>query len=249
MKSIRVAIIVSLLLISIPTYSAAGLMDWLKQTTGQLRSTKLSETKVADGLREALRVGINNAVAMTGKVDGFFGNDAIKILLPEKVQLLGNGLRMIGMGNKVDEFVLSMNRAAEHAAPHAREIFIDAIMDMSFDDAMAIYNGSETAATDYFRDKTHDRLVDVFLPHARKSLDQFDVTKQYRALTSQFQKLPMSSRLPSLDVEQYVVGKTVDGLFYVLAEEETRIRTQPSARVTKLLQEVFNKSNSTASDE
>lgn len=221
------------------TLCAQSPVDWLLKKTEGLKSTKLSETKIADGLKEALRVGIDNAVKLTGKQNGFFGNTAIKILMPEKVKILEKGLRTIGMGPKIDEFILSMNRAAENAAPYARDIFIDAIMDMSFDDVMAIYKGNDTAATEYFKKKTQNKLIETFLPHAQQSLNQYAVTKRYRELVNKYKALPLANKLPVFDVENYVVTKTVDGLFCVLSQEEKKIRTQPSARVTKLLQEVF----------
>ncbi|RJP56095.1 MAG: DUF4197 domain-containing protein [Candidatus Auribacter fodinae] len=239
-KSKPWAILIVLLVVCFPlTLCAMSPFERLLKPLEGLKSAKLSETRIADGLREALRVGIDNAVNATGKVDGFFGNEAIKIAMPEKVQMIEKGLRVIGLGPKIDDFILSMNRAAEGAVPYARDIFIDAIMDMSFDDAMAVYKGGDTAATDFFKAKTHDKLVAAFLPQARKALDNYDVTKKYRELTGLYQKLPFADKLPAFDVEEYVVSKTIDGLFSVLAEEEKKIRTQPSARVTDVLKEVF----------
>lgn len=234
-----VYLFISIVTITLITSCAQQPLDWLTENMDILKSTKLSETKIADGLREALRVGIDNAIKTTGKLNGFFGNDSIKIAMPEKLQTIEKGLRMIGMEQKVDQFILSMNRAAENAVPYGRDIFIDAIMDMSFDDVMKIYNGGDTAATEFFKEKTHDKLVNAFLPKAQEALDQYSVTKGYRDLVGKYQVLPFADKLPVFDVEKYVVTKTVDGLFVVLAEEEKKIRTDPSARVTKLLKEVF----------
>ena len=117
-------------------------------------SNGLSDSKVASGLKEALRVGADNAVKFTGRRDGYFGNEAIKILMPNSLRPVEKGLRAVGYGPKVDGFILSMNRAAEAAAPAARKIFVDAILAMSFDDARKILSGGDTAATDYFKNKT-----------------------------------------------------------------------------------------------
>lgn len=200
----------------------------------------LSEFKIASGLKEALKVGTENTVNLTGRMDGFFKNEAIKILMPEKLQTLEKGLRAVGYGPKVDEFVLSMNRAAEQAAPFARDIFWDAITAMTFDDARKILSGGDTAATNYFKGKTTDRLTTAFKPVVDRAMDDYGVTRQYKELVGQFQAIPFM-KTESLDIDHYVVTKSLDGLFYVLGQEEKKIRTNPAARVTDLLKEVFGK--------
>jgi hypothetical protein len=195
---------------------------------------------VAAGLKEALQIGSENAVALTGRRDGYFQNPAIKILMPERLRNLEQGLRTVGYGRQVDEFVLSMNRAAERAAPAAKQIFWGAIRDMSFDDARKILAGGDTAATDYFKVKTSDRLTTTFRPVVEQATDEVGVTRQYKQLLGQAQAIPFL-RLESLDIDRYVVGKALDGLFFVLGEEERKIRTNPAARATELLQEVFRK--------
>ncbi|MDH5669066.1 MAG: DUF4197 domain-containing protein, partial [Nitrospira sp.] len=119
----------------------------------------LDERTIAAGLKEALRVGTGNAVSLTGSPNGYFNNQAIKLLLPKQLQSYEQGLRTLGYGRQVDEFVLTLNRAAERAAPQAKQIFLAAIAEMTFADATQILNGGHTAATDYFRVKTHDRLA------------------------------------------------------------------------------------------
>ncbi len=200
----------------------------------------LSEAKVASGLKEALQIGTQNAVNLTGKTDGYFANQAIKILMPEKLRTLETGLRAVGYGSKVDEFILSMNRAAERAAPSAKQIFWDAIGAMTFDDARKILAGNETAATEYFRGKTSDTLTTAFRPIVERATNEVGVTRQYKELIGRYQAIPFA-KTESLDVDQYVVGKALEGLFHVLGEEEKKIRTNPTARVTELLKEVFGK--------
>ena len=200
----------------------------------------LSEAKIGSGLKEALKIGTGNAVNLTGRLDGYFMNEAIKILMPEKLKTMEKGLRAIGYGPKVDEFVLSMNRAAEQAAPGAKKIFWDAIGEMTFDDARKILAGSNTAATEYFKAKTTDKLTVAFKPIVNQATNEVGVTRQYKDLVGKFQTIPFM-KSESFDLDQYVVTKGLDGLFYMVGEEEKKIRTNPAARVTDLLKEVFGK--------
>jgi len=180
-------------------------------------------------------------VKLTGNTDGYFGNQAIKILMPSNLRPLERGLRTIGFGPKVDEFILSMNRSAEAAAPAAKKIFGDAILAMTFDDARKILSGGDTAATEYFKSKTSAQLTAAFQPFVEKTMSQNGVTQQYKALTDQYQSIPFA-KSQSLDINKYVVGEALDGLFYELADQERQIRKDPAARTTSLLKEVFGKS-------
>jgi Protein of unknown function (DUF4197) len=203
--------------------------------------SNLTNGDIVDGLKEALEVGTTNTVDLTGKVDGYFSNAAIKILLPKQLQQVEQGLRLLGQGQKVDEFVLSMNRAAEKAAPAAKDIFWNAIKSMTFDDARKILSGGDTAATEYFRAKTSETLTAAFRPVVTESMKDVGVIQQYKQLQSAYQSVPLSSALPSVDIESYVVSKALDGLFLVLGQQEKEIRTNPSAQVTGLLKKVFGK--------
>jgi Protein of unknown function (DUF4197) len=201
----------------------------------------LSDAKIGSGLKEALRVGTETTVNLTGKTDGYFANQAIKILMPSQLQTVDKGLRMVGYGPQLDEFVLSMNRAAEGAAPGAKKIFGDAISEMSFEDVRKIWSGGDNAATQYFRDKTSDRLTAAFKPVVDQSLNQVGVTRQYKELLGRAQSIPFM-KTESLDIDRYVLGKSLDGLFVVLGEQEKQIRTNPAARTTDLLTDVFSSS-------
>ncbi len=225
-------------LLTAAAFSSAQTVDPLKLTKSNSNS-KSSNTDIVAGLKEALKVGSDNAVSLTGVTDGYFGNAAIKILMPQQLQSVEKGLRALGQGAKVDEFVLSMNRAAEKAAPAAKAIFWDAITGMTFEDARKILGGGDTAATDYFRAKTGDALTAAFRPVVTDSMKDVGVTQQYKQLQSAYQSVPFASSLPSFDIEQYVVAKALDGLFLVLGEQERKIRTDPAARATDLLKKVF----------
>ena len=198
----------------------------------------LGNDKIAAGLKEALQVGATNAVALTGKPDGFFKNEAIKILLPDKVRGLEKGLRAVGMGQKVDEFELSMNRAAEKAAPAAKDILVGAIQQMTLEDGRKILTGGDTAATEYFKSKTVATLTTAFRPIVEKAMEETGVSKQYKQLAGGATSLPFMKK-DSFSIEEYVVSKSLDGLFHMLGEEERKIRKDPAARSTSLLKEVF----------
>jgi hypothetical protein len=213
-------------------------LDQIEKRLGLGDTSNLSDSKVASGLKEALQVGAENSVKITGKTDGYFKNEAIKILMPSNLRSLERGLRAVGFGPKIDSFVLSMNRSAEAAAPAAKKIFTDAILEMSFEDARKILSGNDTAATDYFKGKTTDRLTTAFRPVVEKTMGENGVTKQYEGLTEQYKSIPFA-KSQSFDINKYVVGKALDGLFYELADQERQIRKNPAARTTSLLKEVF----------
>jgi uncharacterized protein DUF4197 len=217
------------------------LLKQLPQIPGTGQTTpagSLGDVKIGQALKEALQVGTENAVKLTGKTDGYFANQAIKILLPERLKSLESGLRLVGYGPQVDELVLGMNRAAEHAAPAARQIFLDAIGEMTIDDARKILDGPRTAATDYFKGKTTGTLTTAFTPIVQKSMGQVGVTQKYEELLGRAKSIPFLNT-EQYDLDHYVVGKALDGLFHVVGEEEAKIRTHPAARVTDLLREVF----------
>ncbi len=204
------------------------------------QSSGLGDAKIGAALKEALQIGTENAVKLTGTTDGYFGNQAIKILMPERLKKLESGLRMVGYGSEVDAFVLSMNRAAERAAPAAKQIFWDAIGTMTIDDAKKILGGGDTAATEFFKGKTTGELTSAFTPVVDKAMNEVGVTRRYNELLGQAKAIPFF-RTEDYDLDRYVVGKALDGLFHMVGEQEKKIRTNPTARVTDLLKEVFGK--------
>ena len=231
------AIVLAILLFTTP---ASAQLDQILKGLGLGQSSGLSDAKISSGLKEALKIGTENAVHFTGRLDGYFKNQAIKILMPEKLQTMEKTLRAVGLGPQVDEFVLSMNRAAERAAPAAKQIFWDAIGEMTFQDAKKILSGNGTAATDYFKAKTTDKLTTAFRPIVGEATNEAGVTRQYKELVGGFQSI-LFVKTETVDIDQYVTAKALDGLFYVVAQEEKKIRTDPAAQVTDLLKEVFGK--------
>jgi len=233
----RIVLALSLLTnLSLAQVSASQIGDIAKRLG--LGTNSLSDSKINAGLKQALQIGAENSVQLVGRKDGYFANAAIKILMPKNLQPLEKGLRMVGYGPKVDDFVLSMNRSAEAAAPAARKIFVDAITSMSFDDARHILTGGDTAATEYFKQKTTPQLSAAFRPVVDKTMADNGVTKQYNSLVGQYKALPFA-RKQDLDITNYVVGKALNGLFFELGEEERKIRKDPAKQTTDLLKEVF----------
>lgn len=199
-----------------------------------------SDERTALGLKEALRVSTGNAIGKVGRLDGYFKNKAIKILMPRQLSSVEKLLRTFGQGDKVDQLVKSMNRAAERAAPQAGEFFTDAIRSLTFNDVRKILGGGDTAATDYFKSKTGPKIADAFAPIVTEEMDKVDVARQFKALTDKARNLPFGESV-SLDIDQYVVTKAVDGLFHVMGQEERSIRRDPVARVTDILKDVFGR--------
>jgi len=216
----------------------AGLMDDLIQGAGVGQKSGPGNDQIIAGLKEALSIGTGNAVAATSKTNGYFGNQAIKILMPEKIQKVADVLGKVGYQKEVDDFVLSMNRAAEKAAPQAKAIFIDAIHRMTVEDARKILDGGDTAATEYFKAKTSGKLYEAFQPIVSSSMNEVGTTRSYKEMMGKYKALPFASA-ESLDLDRYVTNKGLDGLFYLVGQEEIKIRTDPAARVTDLLKTVF----------
>lgn len=219
--------------------SPAGLLDDVMKGLNS-PSAASDDSTIASGLKEALSIGTGNAVKSVSQADGYFGNEMIKILMPKKIQNVAEVLKKVGYQQQVDDFILSMNRAAEKAAPMAASFFIDAIKEMTFDDAKKILSGGDTSATDFFKEKTHDKLFTAFKPVISSSVNEVGATRSYKDMMSQYESVPFLPK-ESLDLDNYVTNKALDGLFYMVGQEEKKIRTNPAARVTDLLKSVFGK--------
>jgi hypothetical protein len=222
------------------TPARAGVMDTFKKYQGVVRGGQpLSETQIVEGLKEALEIGTERAVANVSQTNGYYGNPKIKIPLPKTLKSAEGLLRAAGYGKKVDGFELSMNRAAERAAPEAKAIFWDALRQLRFDDAKRILNGRENEATRYFEEKTRQPLFEIFEPIIQKTMGEVGVARSYQQIEDKLRNLPLAGGAMDLDLDRYVTDRTLDGLFLTLAEEEKRIRQDPAARVTDTLKKVF----------
>lgn len=227
MKTYFIAIALTLGLVSCDTLSQISV------------PTTITQTEAAQGIREALDQGVGRGIGLLNKEDGFFGSQAYKLFLPQEAQKIENTLRQIGMGSLVDKAILQINRSAEDAVGYARPIFLDAIKGMTIADAINIIKGPKDAATQYFRNKTTEKLIAAFTPVIKSSLDKFSATKYYGDMIKTYNGFPTTINKLNPDLPSYVVGKAVDALFDQIALEEANIRENPVARTTDILKKVF----------
>jgi len=200
---------------------------------------RLDESTVAAGIREALRVGAENTVEITSTLDGFLGNEMIRIAVPGQLEEAASALRRIGLGSRVDELEVGMNRAAELAAAEARGVFLEAIAGITIEDAFGILRGGDTAATEYFRERTGPALRARFHPIVEMKMETIGLSRDYTRFAEAYNDLPLAGAAPLVDLDEYVTDRALAGLFTVLEDEERRIRKDPLARTTELLRKVF----------
>ncbi|MCW8906295.1 MAG: DUF4197 domain-containing protein [Sedimenticola sp.] len=220
-----------------------SLLESAKEAIGQGDSSgsasALSNDQVIQGLKEALRVGTEKAIDILGQQGGYLDDSQVRIPLPEGLQTVGKGLRSIGQEQLVDDFVATMNRAAERAVPETVQIFSDTIADMSLEDARGILNGGDNAATDYFKRKGSGRLGEAIFPIVQQATREAGVTSAYKNLLGNVGFLGSYVDMDALDLDRYVTDRALDGLFLKLAEQERLIRSDPVARTTDILKTVF----------
>lgn len=198
----------------------------------------LTSAEVAEGLKEALISGISKGADITSQLDGYFKNPEIKIPFPPDVKKVEDRLRQLGLGSKVDEFVMTLNRGAEDAAKEAKPIFISAIKQMTIDDAFGILKGQPDAATQFLKRTTSAQLKEKFKPVIQNSLNKVSATKYYGDLVGTYNKIPLVEKV-NPDLNDYATNLAIQGLFTMVAKEEKNIRENPLARTTDLLKRVF----------
>ena len=236
-KSIFSVLLVGFMLIS----NACTTEQILSTTNTILGSGPLTEGEVSSGLKEALIQGISKGVLNASQTDGFNANSLIKIPFPPDAIKVANTLRDIGLGNEVDKFITTLNRGAEDAATAAKPIFVNAIKQLTIQDAFNILKGgNHTAATDFLRRTTEAQLEAAFKPKMSASLDKVNATKYYADLVGKYNSLPTTFKKLDPDLENYATQLAIDGLFKLVAQEEQNIRENPKARATALLQKVFS---------
>ena len=238
-------LVVSLFFTSCSAQGLQGLMNKAKSAIpanipgiNKGTGTGLSNDDIISGLKEALRVGTDSTTKKLSKVDGFYGDAAIKILMPPEAAKVESTLRSVGMGSLVDKAVLSMNRAAEDASNHVGSIFWDAIKNMTITDGLNILKGSDTAATSYLRVNTTTQLTAQFKPVIDTSLKKFDATKYWADVFNAYNKIPFVKPV-NPDLIAYVTDKALSGLFFNVGLQEQKIRKDPAAQVTSILKKVF----------
>ncbi|MFY7651874.1 MAG: DUF4197 domain-containing protein [Chitinophagaceae bacterium] len=213
--------------------AAGGLLN---KITGN--NQQVGTNDIAAGLKEALTNGVTKGTNQLSALDGFLGNAAVKILMPEEAKQVEQKLRGLGMGKQVDDAIVSMNRAAEDAAKSAAPIFINAIKQLSLQDAMSILKGGDNAATNYLQSNTNAALTTAFKPVIESSLGKVDATKHWNTVFTSYNKIPFVKKV-NTDLTAYVTEMALKGIFFQIAAEEKNIRQNPAARATDLLKKVF----------
>jgi hypothetical protein len=220
---------------------AASLLVWIGSTAPKawaLTLADLSNSEASRGLKTALEQGVQSAVNSLGRPDGFLGNERVRIPLPEALTRVSDMLRMFGQGQRLDELITTMNRAAEAAVPLATSLLLDAIKAMTVDDAKKILQGGETSATDYFAEKTRAPLGQKFLPVVTQATEKVGLAEQYNQLAGRAADAGLM-RKEDANIEQFVTAKTLSGLYLMIGEEEKKIRRDPVATGSALLSKVF----------
>lgn len=220
-----------------------GLFDkFLKgETAEKVAESALSNSDIVAGLKEALANGVETSINTLGKTDGFLADELVRIAMPESLKSVEQLARQTGQGHYVDEFVTTLNRAAEQAVPEASSILGDAIRVMSVTDAKGILNGPDNAATEYFRNSSGEKLAEKFLPIVQQATGQAGVTSAYKSLMGQAGGLLGGFlNTEAMDLDKYVTDKAMDGLFKYIAIQEQQIRENPTARTTDILKKVFS---------
>jgi len=230
--------IIALTLVSFTAFGCAEMTSVLNEVNNSTSTPSLTNSEVISGLKEALTIGTNNSTALTSSLDGFYKNPEIFIPFPAEAIKVKEKVEAIGMKKQVDEFVLTLNRAAETASKEAAPIFVDAIKNMSIADGFAILKGNNNAATQYLREKTSASLKIKFNPIVKNAISTVEVTKYWNPIISAYNKIPFTEK-QNPDLEDYVTTKAMDGLFLMIQKEEANIRLNPAARVTDILKKVF----------
>lgn len=220
---------------------ANGVLNDVGVKTGGTGTTgNYTNSEAVAALKDALKIGAQNATGKLSAVNGFFGNQLIKIMMPPEAQKVEATLRAAGMGSYVDKAILSMNRAAEDASGKAVNIFINTITTMSVQDGISIVKGGQGAATNYLKAKTTPQLTEAFRPIIQGSLNKTNATKYWTDVFTLYNKLPLTQKV-NTDLTAYVTERALSGLFVTISDEENKIRNNASARVTDILKKVFGK--------
>jgi hypothetical protein len=239
MKKLLLPILFAAFMPSISNAQLKGLIDKAKNTVGTKTSTgNLSTTDISAGLKEALNKGVTRQVTKLTAVDGFYKNEAVKILLPDELKKVDQTLRKMGMGNLADEGIKSLNRAAEDAVKEATPIFVNAITNMSFTDAKNILMGADNSATAYLQKSTTTPLYGKFNPVVKNSLSKVGADAVWATIIKKYNSLPLVSKV-NPDLNDYVTNKALEGVFKMISVEEKNIRNNLASRTSDLLKKVF----------
>ena len=242
--SIALIVIACVANMSLTHRAYAGWGDFLDQVKSKLvtnQEQKLTSAEIIEGLKDALRVGTQKSIDILGKPDGFFRDQSVKILMPDQLQKAEKLLRRLGQDKLADNFIETMNRAAEKSVHTTLDIFVKGIKQMTINDVMKIYNGREDEATRFFQSTQGPDIQRAIFPIVKDATEKVGVTSAYKEFTNKIRKLhlPIDADMPDLD--NYVTQRTMEGIFLKLAKEEALIRKDPAARTTEILKKVFTK--------
>jgi hypothetical protein len=198
----------------------------------------LTDKDASAGLKTALERGALSAVGLLGKTDGFLGNPLVRIPLPGFLDDAGKLMKKLGQGKKVDDLVTAMNRGAEQAVPFAKDLLVSAVKGMNVTDAKNILQGGDTSVTKFFADKTRSPLVGKFLPIVTKATEKVQLAQKYNDVAGKAQGLGLVKK-EDANIQQYVTGKSLDGLYTMIGEEEKKIRKDPVGTGSAILKKVF----------
>ncbi|MCX6194983.1 MAG: DUF4197 domain-containing protein [Cytophagales bacterium] len=237
----KLLILLTLCSINAKAQSFQGLLKKATEIASGATKTGLSSDEIANGLKEALRIGVEKGCTNLAKPAGFFKNAALKILMPPEAAKVESTLRSVGLNQYADDFILCMNRAAEDACITAAPIFVNAIKQMTISDGLNILRGDESAATTYLRSKTTAELKSSFNPIIKTSLDKVNATKYWEKAITAYNAIPFSNKKINPDLSAYVTEKAMEGIYIEIAKQEKDIRANPMARTSELLKKVFEK--------
>ncbi len=230
----------------LPSCLTVGSSDFFKNMGGSLSGSdapsSLTEGRIIEGLKEALKIGTENAVNKLSSEGGFFNNPEIRIPLPGPIKKIEKSAARVGLGVYFDSFEKSINTAAEKATPLAKKIVLNSLKGMTFSDAKKILYGRDNEASLYFKEKSFDELMDTFKPEVHSAMSKTGVVKKYQDLETRVRKIPFIEALPlNFDLDKYVAENALNGIFFMLEKEEKKIRENPAARITELLRDVFGR--------
>ena len=242
MYKINKLMLLTLIVVSITFSTANAKNKWWKKILGDNKKTssELSTDDIGGAFKQALSIGAENVVSQLGKKGGFNADEAIHIPLPRNLEKVRKILKKVGMSGMVDDLEVKLNRAAEVATPVAKDLFVQSIKDMTFDDVKKIYKGSDDSATQYFKEKMSASLTEKMNPIVENSLADVGAVQSLNKVMDKYDNIPFVSSVKP-DLTGYVVGKAMDGIFYYLAQQEAEIRKNPLKQTTALLKKVFGK--------
>lgn len=203
------------------------------------KNKSISEKEVSKGLKEALTIGVTKSCKKASNIDGFLKNDLIKIKFPEEARKIKKSLKKIGLEKQVNDFTISMNRAAEEASKDASQILLKSIKNMNINNALSILNGEENSATTYLYNQNHEDFKIKFKPIIEKSISNNKVATNWTKIMTTYNKIPLTEDI-NPNINDYILEKTIDGIFVLIAQEEKKIRVNPENRISELLKKVFN---------